>query len=451
VLGAVLVFHDVTEQRRLSGEMSYRATHDPLTGLFNRDEMDGRLRALLQQAHHDGSQHALLYIDLDQFKVVNDSCGHSAGDQLLQRVAALMGEAVRSRDLLARLGGDEFGVLLEHCTTEQGMRVAQKICEAMEHFRFVHGEQRFRVGASIGLVPVDRRFATSAQVMQAADAACYAAKEGGRNRVHEWVEADTQLQHRQAEMQWATRLERALDDEAFELFVQRIVPLKVLDAPLHAELLLRLPNPAGGYFSPGVFFPAAERYHLASRIDRWVLRRVIAQLQAWPAHLSVGLLSVNLSGQSVGDRSFHQHALALLEEAGPALCNHLCLEITETAAITSMADASHFVRAVRALGVRVALDDFGAGVSSFGYLKRLQVDYLKIDGQFVKDVLDDPLDAAAVRSFVEVARVVGVETVAEFVDRVEVLDWLTQLGVDHAQGYHLHQPEPLADLLRALR
>jgi len=449
VLGAVLVFHDVTEQRRLSGEMRYRATHDPLTGLFNRDELDTRLGNLLQQAHGDDSQHALLYIDLDQFKVVNDTCGHSAGDELLQRLAKLMKEVVRSRDVLARLGGDEFGVLLEQCTTEQALRVAQKICDAMEGFRFVHGEQRLRIGASIGLVPVDRRFATTAQVMQAADAACYAAKESGRNRVHEWVETDASLQHRHVEMQWATRLEQALDDDEFVLFAQRTLPLKVADRLLHAEVLLRLPDDRGGYFSPGVFLPAAERYHLASRIDRWVLRQVATQLQHWPAHLGMGLISVNLSGQSVGDRAFHRHALALLDEIGPSLCTHLCLEITETAAITNIADASQFVRQVRELGVRVALDDFGAGASSFGYLKHLKVDFIKIDGQFIKDVIDDPLDAAAVRSFVEVARVVGVQTVAEFVDRAEVLRWISDLGVDHAQGYHLHKPEPLQQLLSA--
>ena len=448
VLGAVLVFHDVTEQRRLSGEMSYRATHDPLTGLLNRDEIDVRLRGLLQKAHSDDSQHALLYIDLDQFKVVNDSCGHSAGDELLQRVAKLMQEVLRSRDILARLGGDEFGVLLEHCTTEQAMRVAQKICDAMEQFRFVHADQRFRIGASIGLVPVDRRFATSALVMQAADAACYAAKEGGRNRVHEWVEADAHMEQRHAQMQWATRLEQALDDDAFVLFAQRILPLKSTDSALHAEVLLRLPDGRGGYYAPGLFLPAAERYHLASRIDRWVLRQVITQLHQWPPHLAMGLMSINLSGQSVGDRAFHKHALVLLEEAGPSLCSHVCLEITETAAITNIADASQFVRRVRELGVRVALDDFGAGASSFGYLKQLKVDFIKIDGQFVKDVLDDELDAAAVRSFVEVARVVGVETVAEFVDRAEVLSWISDLGVDHAQGYHLHKPEPLKGLLR---
>ena len=449
MLGAVLVFHDVTEQRRMSGEMSYRATHDPLTDLFNRTELDQRLRALLHAAHADGGQHALLYIDLDQFKVVNDTCGHSAGDELLQQVAKLMQRCVRSRDVLARLGGDEFGVLLEQCTTEQAMRVAQKICDEMELFRFARGEQRFRVGASIGLVPVDRRFATPALVMQAADAACYSAKESGRNRVHEWVETDANLAHRHAEMQWSTRLEQALDDDAFVLFGQRIVSLNDADVGLHAELLLRLPDGRGGYHPPGLFLPAAERYHLASRIDRWVLRQVIGCLQRSPDRERLGLLSINLSGQSVGDRAFHAHALALLREAGAPICERLCLEITETAAVTNMTDASQFVRQVRELGVRVALDDFGAGASSFGYLKQLQVDFLKIDGQFVKDVIDDPLDAAAVRSFVEVAAVVGVRTVAEFVDRAEVMARVREMGVGHAQGYHLHKPEPLSQLMAA--
>lgn len=443
VLGAVLVFHDVTEQRRLSGEMRFRATHDALTGLHNRQEIEARLRAVLAEASADGITHTLMYIDLDQFKVVNDTCGHAAGDQLLQQVARLIGDTVRSRDLLARLGGDEFAVLLERCTPEQGQRVAQSICDRLEVYRFNHDGHRFRIGASIGLAPVDARFPTAAAVLQAADSACFAAKEEGRNRVHLWFDSDAAIQARQGEAHWAARLERALDEGRFDLFAQRIEPLQSENDGLHAEVLLRLIDTDGQRLSPAMFLPAAERFHLASRIDRWVLGAVLDRMAALGDGPAPSMLCVNLSGQSVGDRAFHRHAVERLEAAGPAIWARLCVEITETAAVTNMADASLFIDRVRILGVRVALDDFGAGASSWGYLKSLRVDYLKIDGQFVRDVVDDALDEAAVRSFVEVARVLGARTVAEFVDRPEVLERVREMGVDHAQGYLLHRPEPL--------
>ncbi|OYV00770.1 MAG: diguanylate cyclase [Burkholderiales bacterium PBB5] len=450
VLGAVLVFHDVTEQRRLSGEMSYRATHDELTGLVNRGEAENRLRGLLNKSQEDGSQHVLMFIDLDQFKLVNDSCGHAAGDLLLQQVSRMLRDLVRGRDTVARLGGDEFAVILEHCDTGQGARVAQKICERMEQYRFVHDGRRFQIGASIGLVPVDRRWVTSAAVMQAADTSCYAAKEAGRNRVHAWFDTDQAMQARQGETQWAGRISQALDDDRLVLWGQRIHDLHPDDsgaAGAHIELLLRLRDTDGSLVSPGAFLPAAERFHLSGRIDRWVLRRALALMASPPVLSKVRTLCVNLSGQSIGDRAFHRQAIELLTPAGPAVCQRLCLEITETAAVTNLADAALFIEQVRALGVRVALDDFGAGASSFGYLKTLGVDLLKIDGQYIRDLNDDPLDEVAVRSFVEVARVVGLRTVAEFVDSQAVLDRVIELGIDCAQGYLLHRPEPIGQLL----
>ena len=447
LLGVVLVFHDVTEQRRLSGEMSYRATHDALTGLVNRAEFETRLRRVLNKAHEDRSQHALLFIDLDQFKLVNDACGHSIGDQLLQQVSKLLGETVRARDTLARLGGDEFAVILEHCSSDQAQRVAQQICERMDEFRFMHDERRFRIGASIGLVPVDNRWGTTAAVIQAADTSCYAAKEAGRNRVHTWFDTDQAMRARNSEMQWAARLEQALDENRFALYAQRIHALDHQAHGLHAEVLLRMIDSDGSVVQPGAFLPAAERFHFASRIDRWVLRHAIDALRSLANLSTVDTLCVNLSGQSIGDRSFHRQAIDTLTEAGAQVCGRLCLEITETAAITNMADASVFIDQVRALGVRIALDDFGAGASSFGYLKNLNVDLLKIDGQFIRDLIDDPLDDAAVRCFVDVARVVGVKTVAEFVDRAEVLDRVREIGIDFAQGFLLHRPEPIEAVL----
>ncbi len=447
ILGVVLVFHDVTEQRRLSGEMSYRATHDALTGLVNRAEFETRLRRVLNKAHEERSVHALLFIDLDQFKLVNDACGHSVGDQLLQQVSKLLGEAVRARDTLARLGGDEFAVILEHCSAEQAERVAQQICDRMDDFRFMHDARRFRIGASIGLVPVDNRWGTTAAVIQAADTSCYAAKEAGRNRVHTWFDTDQAMRARQGEMQWAARLEQALDENHFVLYAQRIEALGAQAHGLHAEVLLRLIDSDGSVVAPGAFLPAAERFHFASRIYRWVLRHAIGALSSLANLSAVETVCINLSGQSIGDRAFHRQALDALNEAGAEICRRLCLEITETAAVTNMVDASVFIEQVRALGVRIALDDFGAGASSFGYLKNLRVDLLKIDGQFIRDVVDDPLDDAAVRCFVNVARVVGVKTVAEWVDRPEVLDRVREIGVDFAQGFLLHRPEPFEAVL----
>jgi diguanylate cyclase (GGDEF)-like protein/PAS domain S-box-containing protein len=447
VLGVVLVFHDVTEQRRMSGEMSYRATHDELTGLVNRAEFEARLRRLLQKSHEDGSHHALMFIDLDQFKLVNDACGHSAGDQLLQQVSKLLGEAVRSRDTLARLGGDEFGVILDHCTGDQAQRVAQQICDRMEEFRFLHDGRRFRIGTSIGLVAVSSAFATVAAVMQAADTSCYAAKEAGRNRVHTWFDTDQALRERHGEMQWTTRIEQALDENKFVLYAQHINALDGGKHGTHAEVLLRMVDHDGSIVGPAAFIPAAERFNLASRIDRWVLRNATAWLEKYADQANVQTLSVNLSGQSVGDRAFHRQVIEKLETLPPRICQRLCFEITETAAVTNLADAALFIEQVRALGVRISLDDFGAGASSFGYLKSLRVDYLKIDGQFIRDLVDDPLDDAAVRCFVDVARVVGVKTVAEYVDRDAVLQRVQALGIDFAQGFHLHKPEPIDHLI----
>jgi diguanylate cyclase len=449
VLGAILVFRDVTAQRQLGQEMSYRARHDPLTGLINRSEFERQAQALLQRAQADDSHHALMYIDLDQFKLVNDACGHAVGDQLLRQVAQLFKGCVRAHDGLARLGGDEFGVLLEKCTVEQAYRAAQSICDAMEDFRFAHEGRRFRIGASIGLAPLDARWHDLAQAQQAADTACYAAKEAGRNRVHAWYDTDEALRARQGEIQWATRLEQALDEHHFELHAQRIRPVRGEPGQgLHAEVLLRLRDADGGMVAPGAFLPAAERFHLASRLDRWVMREVVRLLKEHDmAH--VDTLAVNLSGQSIGDPAFQAFLKVLFAEAGIDV-RKICLEVTETAVITRLDEARAFIEQLRALGVRIALDDFGAGASSFGYLKQLPVDYLKIDGQFIRRLTTDALDQAAVRCFKDVAGVLGLQTVAECVEDEVTLAALRQLGVDFAQGYLHHRPEPIEAALGLL-
>lgn len=442
-LGAVLVFHDVSEQRRLSREMRYRASHDPLTGLINRAEFDRRLQTLFEKSRFDGSSNVLLYIDLDQFKIVNDSCGHAVGDDLLKQVSRLLADTIRSGDTLARLGGDEFAVILESCPPENATRIAQAMCDRMRDFRFVHDDKRFRVGTSIGLVPIDGTMPTLASILQAADNACYAAKEGGRNRVHIWVDTDQAMAARSGEMRWASRIERALDDNRFVLFAQNIRPISGKNAGRHVELLIRMKDEDGSLIAPSAFLPSAERFNLATRVDQWVLKNAIAWIALLPEATETETISINLSGHSIGDRSFHRHAIEILEEAGDSVCRRLCFEITETAAVTNLADATTFIEQVRRRGVRVALDDFGAGASSFGYLKRFPVDYLKIDGQFIRDITQDPLNDVTVRCFVDVARVLGIKTVAEYVENAETLSKLASIGVDYAQGFHIHKPEAI--------
>jgi diguanylate cyclase (GGDEF)-like protein/PAS domain S-box-containing protein len=445
ILGSVLVFHDVTEQRRITREMTYRASHDSLTGLVNRTEFEERLRRNFHYAQAEGIESTLLYLDLDQFKIVNDSCGHTAGDLLLQQVAKSLSELVRTSDTVARLGGDEFGIILENCATRQAAKLAQNICDRMDDYRFVHDGKRFRIGVSIGLVPLQAPWPSLAAVQQAADSACYAAKEAGRNRVHVWCEGDAAIIARKGQVHWASRLERALDENEFVLFFQQMASLQTPDDKLHAEILLRLRDHDGTLVAPGTFIPAAERFNLASRIDRWVFQEVLAWLGNTPHLARIGTISINLSGQSVGDRAFHRWAADALAQAGSEICRRLCLEITETAVVTNIADASAFIDEVHAFGVRVALDDFGAGASSFGYLRDLPVDILKIDGQFIRGLLTYELDKAAVRCFVQIAKAANMQTIAEWVDEPELMHSLTRKGVDFAQGYLIHRPLPLQE------
>jgi diguanylate cyclase (GGDEF)-like protein/PAS domain S-box-containing protein len=448
VLGSVLVFHDVSEQRRLAKEVGHRATHDALTGLWSRAEFEACLDRAFASVGEHGSMHVLMYIDLDQFKLVNDLCGHAVGDRMLREVASLFRSIVRQGDVLARLGGDEFGVLLENCTIQQARRVGESVCERMKSYRFVHEDKRFRVGTSIGMVPVDGRWATPTELMVAADAACYAAKEHGRNRVHEWVDTDVTVIERRGEMRWAAELEQAIDQGRFRLYGQHVGRCAA-GGPrgLHFEVLLRLIDQAGEVVSPGAFLPAAERFHLASRLDRWVIHEVMHSIVSQQAAL-VDTVSVNLSAQSLGDRSFHRYAAQLIEQT-PLDPTRLCLEITETAAITHLSDAHDFIERMRRLGVQIALDDFGAGVSSFGYLKSLPVDILKIDGHFIRKIVDDRFEHTAVCCFRDVARSCGLKTVAECVETDAVLNELKWIGIDFAQGYAIHRPEPLDALLAA--
>jgi len=445
-LGAVLVFHDVTAQRKMVNEMTYRATHDELTGIFNRTEFEHMLDVVLNNSRDENQEHALMYIDLDQFKVINETAGHYAGDLLLREVVDVIEKCMRTSDTLARLGGDEFGIILQSCGAEPAMRISQQICQRLDKYRFNHENKRYRIGASIGLVIIDSHWDSITSILQAADRACYAAKEAGRNRVHLYLDADHAIEVRKGEMQWATRIEQAIEDNQFVLFCQRIMPLDETTG-CRGEILLRMKDSKGELIQPSAFLPAAERFHMASRIDRWVLKEVFEWMRTHADSLKhIDSLSVNLSGQSIGDSTFHQYVLELIQNT-PIDCNKLCFEITETSAITNLALATRFIDAMRKHNIRFSLDDFGSGVSSFGYLKNLSVDYLKIDGQFIRDIANDPIDQATVRCISEVARVTGKKTIAEWVEDEPAEIMLKNIQIDFSQGYLRHRPAPLMHML----
>jgi len=443
VIGAVTVFHDVTQERRLTRALSYQASHDALTGLINRREFDTRLQRAVLSAQAQAATHALLYLDLDQFKVVNDTCGHQAGDRLLRDVTGLLQTRVRAADTLARLGGDEFGMLLERCSLEQATRIAESVRQALHEYRFVRGASALSVGASVGVVEIKSDTENVASIMSAADIACYAAKEGGRNRVHVYEAGGVSNRHR--EMHWVARVTRAAEENHLELFFQPIVAIGAQVAPGFHELTVRLRGDDGELVPPSEFIPAAERYNVMSVIDRWVVRQAVELLRDRQRRgVPLPILAVNLSGTSLNEQSFLEFALHSVGDARIAAA--LCFEITETAAVTNLTDAIRFMRELQARGCRFALDDFGSGISSFLYLKTLPVDFLKIDGQFIRHIADDPVDRSMVEAICKVGKALGIATVAESVETAAVLAELERLGVDFVQGYYMARPRPLTEL-----
>jgi diguanylate cyclase (GGDEF)-like protein len=441
IIGVVLVFHDVTQAHEMARKMSWAATHDALTGLINRGDFERRLESLVSHMEQ-GKHHALLYLDLDQFKVVNDTCGHAAGDQLLCQLSFLMQEHVREADTLARLGGDEFGVLLANCPAAQAHRVAAQLLEAVRAFRFAWEDKTFVIGASIGLVEIAGEGLSVASVLAAADTACYAAKDQGRNRVQAYSTEDSGVIRRYGEMHWVGRINRAIEDNRFRLYFQPIVPLQAGPAARgHGEVLLRMLDEEGKVVLPNSFLPAAERYDLIQRIDRWVVSRALAWMTGHDLSCSI-----NLSGQSIGDDRFLEFIVDQVQTSTVAP-ERICFEITETAAIANLARAVQFMSQLRERGCRFALDDFGSGLSSFGYLRNLPVDYLKIDGAFVRQVDRSAIDHAMVSAINNIGQVMGIRTVAEFVENETIRDKLAAMGVDFGQGFGIAKPAPIEDFL----
>ena len=439
---------DISEAHDLSEQLSFQASHDVLTGLINRREFEHRLARALETARSDNIEHALCYFDLDQFKVVNDSCGHVAGDELLRQLAALLTQRIRKRDTLARLGGDEFAVLMERCSLTQAKRVANGLRKAIEGFQFLWKDKSFSIGVSIGLVLINKDSQSAINALKDADSACYAAKDAGRNRIHVYHEADAQLAKRHGEMQLATRIEQNLEHDRFHLDIQPIVPVTSTGVETgFYELLLRMEDKEGDIVPPDVFFSAAERYNLSTKLDRWVIGTAFSWLASHPENLERLLLfSLNLSGHSLGDEEFLQFVMRQFKEK-EIPPQKICFEVTETAAIANLAMATRFINVLKRRGCMFALDDFGSGLSSFAYLKNLDVDFLKIDGVFVKHILDDPIDLAMVKSINDIGHVMGKKTIAEFAENEAVLKKLREIGVDYAQGYAVGRPQPLTQML----
>jgi len=444
-LGAVLVFKDVTELRGMEREMTYLASHDALTGLLNRREFEVRLQRAIRSAGAEQRHHVLLYLDLDEFKVVNDTCGHLVGDEMLKQTTGLLRSRVRRSDVLARLGGDEFGILLEDCPLDHARQIAEEMRRTVRELRFCWRDQIFEVGVSIGLVSINAD-SDLGQLMSAADAACYVAKDRGRNCVHEYEMDDTLVAERQGEMQWIHRIHRALEDRRFRLFYQTIQPLGGED-PSHeilCEIFLRMLDHAGEIIEPTAFIAAAERYHLMASLDRWVLKTALGALaEAQRSEESHPVLfAVNVSGQSIGEAGFLAYVVEQLEKSCVD-ARRLCFEITETAAISKLDSAIRFISVLKNKGCRFILDDFGSGLSSFAYLRDLEVDFLKIDGKFVQNMMEDRVKRAMVESIHQIGHVMGLRTIAEWVENRPTLEALQDLGVDYAQGYFLCRPQPL--------
>jgi len=400
---------------------------------------------LLESARQENKAHALCYIDLDQFKIVNDTCGHVAGDELLRQLTALLQARVRERDTLARLGGDEFGILLGNCRLDKAEEIAEEFCRTVKEFRFVWQEKSFEIGASIGLVAIEADSSSTADLLSAADSACYVAKDKGRNRVYVYQPDDEELVARHGEMQWVSRINQALEENRFELFYQPIVPLQNTKEQMHVEVLLRMRDEDGKLIFPMAFIPAAERFDLMPAIDRWVVRNVFSFCEA--SGRDGITYAVNLSGASLSDVGLMGYLREQFATYDVRPCS-ISFEITETAAISNLSEAIYFISELKMLGCSFSLDDFGSGLSSFAYLKNLPVDYLKIDGGFIRTIVDNPIDRAMVESINHIGHVMEIKTIAEFVENDEIYKCVKDLGIDYAQGYHISKPQPLTDLFK---
>ncbi|MGD8784015.1 MAG: EAL domain-containing protein, partial [Thioalkalispiraceae bacterium] len=444
--GGVIVFRDVTENRELEKQLSHQASHDELTGLVNRREFEIRLNQAILNAKAEHLEYGLLYLDLDQFKVINDMGGHNAGDELLKQLSKLVKNILRESDTLARLGGDEFGILLEGCPLEKATDIAQTIRQAIAKFQFYWNQQVFTVGASIGIVMITEDAGNMNEVMSAVDTACYTAKDLGRNRIQIYQPGDTELKKRKNEMYWKQKITSAIADDAFVLYAQDISPVKETNnSTKFLEILVRLRDDDGNLIAPHVFFPAAERYSLTKNIDQWVIEQTLSSIAKLQLDKHSYNFSINLSGQSLNTNEMLTTIINQFETTGisPEM---ICFEITESMAIANLASARKFISILKGMGCRFALDDFGKGLCSFTYLKHIPVDMIKIDGSFVRDIVKDPVNISFIEAIIKIAHVMGLETVAEYVENEAIHNTIHGTGIDYVQGNYIASPVPLHNI-----
>lgn len=454
MIGIMLTLHDVSKEREYAAQLSYRTSHDALTGLINRREFERRLTVAMIAVRDRPRQHAVLYLDLDRFSVVNEACGHVAGDELIRQMGVLLKQRLRHTDTIARMGGDEFGVLLEDCSVEHSFRVAEGIRQAVADFQFVWDNKPFATGVSIGLMNFSGDMYSLSQVMSALNAACCQAKEQGRNRVHAVRLDDNDLSIRHGEMEWINRINEALANEKFRLFSQEMIALEPSSRDgIHVEILLRMLDKDGNLVLPMAFIPAAERCNLMPEIDRWVVSTVFATLQKMHRQgcaIDIRTCSINLSGTTISDDNF-LHFVQEQQIKFEITPQMICFEIAETSVVANFVKAARLIRELKGLGYRFALDDFGTGMSSFGYLKNLPVDFIKIDGEFVENMLSNSVDYAMVEAINKIGHLMGKKTVAEFAANACIVDALTGIGVDFAQGYGLGKPQPFGSAVDNLQ
>lgn len=451
IRGAVVVVKDVSELKKMEREVQYLASHDRLTGLLNRSELELTLDRALREVRESGERYVLCQVDLDGFKLINDTCGHHAGDELLRQVTELLQARTRSVDLVARLGGDEFAILFGRCSPGQAKTFVRALRQGLSQLRFRWEDRLFEISAAFGLVPLSSTITSVTQLLADVDGACIVAKERGRNRIHEARAGDQAVAEHHGQMQWVHRIHQAFADERFVLYAQPILPLQPNHEPMH-EIFLRLVEPDGEIVPPGDLIQAAERYRMITDIDRWVVHAALKAISAMEDPGNDGLkpiFTINLSGQSLGEERFLEDIVSQLRASGVSP-RQLCFEITETAAIANLGRATLFFSVLRDIGVRFVLDDFGSGLSSFAYLRSLPVDFLKIDGELVRDAGADPIQQALVESIHNVGRVLGIRTIGECVETESTLDVLRRVGLDYAQGFWLGRPKAITTVSDAL-
>lgn len=450
VLGAVIVIRDVTEMRNMEKKLTFQASHDALTNLINRREFEIRLRQSIRNAQSEKESHSICFLDLDRFKIINDTSGHAAGDEFLKQISKTIQNQLRSTDVLARLGGDEFGIILNNCSITKAKNICHAIIQSIRDARFIWGKNSFESGASIGIVPINELTTSISEIMGSVDAACYEAKSKGRNRIQVFEPNDAEFVRHKKVTSWIQKIKSAIKNDSFELYYQEIAAINPqYPTPKTIEILIRL-NDKGKIIAPDSFIPAAERYNMMPLIDEWVVLNTFKFLNEYQQTIQQEIrVAINLSGQSLTEDSVLNLVTSQLRKNKSLTKEHICFEITETAAIANMSRATEFIAQMKQMGCRFSLDDFGSGLSSFTYLKNMPIDNIKIDGAFIRDIVSDKINKTFVESIHNIGKMMGIKTTAEYVENEDIFNCVKEIGIDYAQGYHIARPKPLKDLLKS--